>query len=239
MLRLEILRRIQLGLILTLGVVLHSCNDPKAPNVNNQTKFVAKIDTNIVEKLQIDHDTSQWNEITEVDGIQLDIRYATTNNFTEKQIYNCARCFLRPEVAKKIRKLHRDIKTRYGYGIKMFDCYRPRPAQQKLWDIVPNAMYVTPPKKGSMHNRGLAVDLTIVDENGDELDMGTEYDYFGKEAHRTFVHPNPTIQKNRELHRMLLEAHGFTGIRTEWWHYSLKTVSYDFSDWVWNCNNSD
>ena len=236
MLRLEINNRVQLGLILILGVVLHSCNDLKTTNVTHQTTFVAKIDTNIVEKQHIDYDTSQWIELTIEEGIQLDIRYATDHNFTKKQIYDCGRCFLRPEVAQKIKQLHRDIKSRYGYGVKMFDCYRPRPAQQKLWDIVPNAMYVTPPKKGSMHNRGQAVDLTIVDENGNELNMGTEYDYFGQEAHRTYNHPNKEIQKNRALHRMLLEAHGFTGIRTEWWHYSLKTVSYDFSDWVWECH---
>lgn len=237
MLRLENLR-VQLGLIMICGMVLYSCNDSKSSNVNNQTTFVAKVDTNIVEKLDIvylDYDTSQWNEITSDDGIQLDIRYASDNNFTKKQIYNCGRCFLRPEVAQQIKKLHNDIRSRYGFGVKMFDCYRPRPAQQKLWDIVPNAMYVTPPKKGSMHNRGQAVDLTIVDKNGDELDMGTEYDFFGKEAHRTYTHPNKEIQQNRSLHRMLLEAHGFTGIRTEWWHYSLKSVSYDFSDWVWEC----
>lgn len=235
MLRLEIINRVQLGLILILGVVLHSCNESKSSNVTDQTTFVAKIDTNIVEKPHFDYNTSEWMEITTEEGIQLDIRYATTNNFTQQQIYNCGRCFLRPEVAKKIKQLHTDIKSRYGYGVKMFDCYRPRPAQQKLWDIVPDAMYVTPPQKGSMHNRGLAVDLTIVDENGNELNMGTEYDYFGKEAHRTYVHSDKKIRKNRELHRMLLEAHGFAGIRTEWWHYSLKTVSYDLSDWLWEC----
>ncbi len=235
MLRLDILKNVQFCLIIIVWVGLHSCNESKSSNVTNQTTFVAKIDTNIIEKLQLDYDTSQWNEITSDEGIQLEIRYATNNNFTKKQIYGCGRCFLRPEVAKKIKKLHKDIQSRYGFGLKMYDCYRPKPAQQKLWDIVPNAMYVTPPKKGSMHNRGLAVDLTIVNENGEELDMGTEYDYFGQEAHRTFIHPNEEIQKNRDLHRLLLEAHGFTGIRTEWWHYSLKTVSYDFSDWVWEC----
>ena len=87
-----------------------------------------------------------------------------------------------------------------------------------------------------MHNRGLAVDLTIVDENGKELDMGTDYDFFGKEAHRTYVDPDPEVRKNRNLLKLLMEAHGLTGIRTEWWHYSLKTVSYDFSDWEWKCN---
>lgn len=191
---------------------------------------------NIAEKHELDYDISQWKEIINTNGPLLDMRYATDNNFTKAQIYDCARCFLRPELALKINTIHSDIKKKYGYGLKLFDCYRPRPAQQKLWDIVPNAMYVTPPKKGSMHNKGLAIDLTIVDNKGVELDMGTEYDFFGKEAHRTYVHPDPVVRKNRKLLKLLMEAHGLTGIRTEWWHYSLKTVSYDFSDWVWNCD---
>lgn len=225
-----------MGLSVILISILISCKE-QVPNTTETALPIQVVDStaNIVQKPNIDYDTIQWTELTDANGILFDIRYATDNNFTKKQIYDCARCFLRPEVAQKINQMHTDIKRKYGYGIKLFDCYRPRPAQQKLWDIMPNAMYVTPPKKGSMHNRGLAVDLTIVDENGKELDMGTEYDYFGKEAHRTYQHPDPDVRKNRELHRLLLEAHGLTGIRTEWWHYSLKTVSYDFSDWEWEC----
>lgn len=192
--------------------------------------------TNIKEKAHIDYDISQWKEIINTNGLQLDIRYATENNFTKAQIYECDRCFLRPELANIILQIHQDIKTKYGYGLKLFDCYRPRPAQQKLWDIVPNAMYVTPPKKGSMHNRGLAIDLTILDQDGNPLDMGTEYDFFGKEAHRTYEHPDPIVRKNRQLLKLLMEAHGLSGIRTEWWHYSLKTVSYDFDNWEWPCS---
>lgn len=197
---------------------------------------IQKSTANIKEKPELDYELALWKEIINTNGVLLDIRYATVSNFTKAQIYECARCFLRPELALIINKIHDDIQKRYGYGLKLYDCYRPRSAQQKLWDIVPSAMYVTPPKKGSMHNRGLAVDLTIVDENGIELDMGTDYDFFGKEAHRTYVHPDPEVRKNRNLLKLLMEAHGLTGIRTEWWHYSLKTVFYDFSDWAWKCN---
>lgn len=220
----------------TFIMCLFSCKENTVAPVKPDTSVVGNTSSNTVQKANINYDTTQWIELTSENGIQLDIRYATKNNFTENQIYDCPRCFLRPELAYKINQLHSDIKKRYGYGLKMFDCYRPRPAQQKLWDIVPNAMYVTPPHKGSMHNRGLAVDLTIVDQNGKELDMGTEYDYFGKEAHRTYAHSDPIIQKNKKLHRLLLEAHELKGIRTEWWHYSLKDVSYELSDWVWPCD---
>ena len=71
-------------------------------------------------------------------------------------------------------------------GLKMFDCYRPRPAQQRLWDVVPDPDYVTPPAKGSMHNRGLAVDLTLVDANGKELNMGTPYDFWCRSPYRQY-----------------------------------------------------
>jgi len=213
-----------------------SCNDRTKTISIAEPKILHRDTTaNIQQIPKTNYDTSQWTELTSENGMLFDIRYASDNNFTHNQIYDCGRCFLRPELATKINQMHQDIKKRYGYALKMFDCYRPRPAQQKLWDIVPNAMYVTPPKKGSMHNRGLAVDLTIVDENGEELNMGTEYDFFGTEAHRTYNHPDPNVRKNRKLHRLLLEAHGLTGIRTEWWHYSLKTVSYDFSSWEWPC----
>lgn len=231
-LNIRLINLISWGLILfVLAISCKSVNEEiPSPSSAEQNAI-----TNIKEKVELDYDITQWKEIINTKGIILDIRYATDNNFTKAQIYDCGRCFLRAELATKINTIHNDIKKKYGYGLKMFDCYRPKPAQQKLWDIVPNAMYVTPPKKGSMHNRGLAVDLTIVDENGQELDMGTEYDFFGKEAHRTYTHPNPIVRKNRKLLRLLMEAHGLTGIRTEWWHYSLKTVSYDFSDWEWLC----
>ena len=187
-------------------------------------------------KIKIDYDLSQWQEITEDNGVVLDIRYATDNNFTKKQIYPCGRCFLRPELASRIIKLQQDISRRYGMKLKLFDCYRPRPAQQKLWDIVPNAKYVTPPSKGSMHNRGLAVDVTLVGKNGQDLDMGTPYDFFGIEAHPTYTNLPDEVLKNRKILTKMLDIHGLKGINTEWWHFSLKTVQSPLDDWEWPCN---
>lgn len=167
-------------------------------------------------------------------SIRLDIRYATTNNFTQAQIYDCARCLLRAEAAQAIVKAHRMLQ-RNGMGLKMFDCYRPRPYQQRLWDKVPNPDYVTPPEKGSMHSRGAAVDLTIVDAQGKELDMGTSYDFFGPEAHYDYTRLSGKVLANRKLLRRTLEASGFQGIRTEWWHFSYREKSYPLSDFVWDC----
>jgi D-alanyl-D-alanine dipeptidase len=131
----------------------------------------------------IDYDTSAWTELIRLDSsIVLDLRYATDNNFVGEQLYDCGRCFLRPAVAKALVQVHQALKKE-GLALKMFDCYRPRPIQWALWKKVPDPRYVANPRKGSMHNRGTAVDLTLVKLNEEELPMGTPYDYFGKEAH--------------------------------------------------------
>ena len=183
----------------------------------------------------LEYNLTEWTELNTLDStIILDLRYATENNFVKEQMYDCGRCFLRPRVARRVYRAHQILKKR-GLGLKMFDCYRPRPIQQKLWDKVPNANYVTPPSKGSMHNKGAAVDLTIVNEDGDELYMGTEFDYFGKEGHHTYQDLPKEVLANRRLLKNTMEEVGLAAIRTEWWHYSFKGQAYDISDWVWKC----
>ncbi len=175
-----------------------------------------------------------FQELSTKQGVLVDIKYATKDNFTKKQIYPCGRCYLRPIAADAINKAQKILQTKYKYSFKMFDCYRPRPAQQRLWDVVPNPDYVTPPSKGSMHNKGLAVDLTIVDENGRDLDMGTPYDFFGKEAHTDNLSLPKNVLANRTLLTNVMKEVGFKGIRTEWWHFSYET-SAALSDWEWSC----
>jgi zinc D-Ala-D-Ala dipeptidase len=182
------------------------------------------------------YDKKAWTNVQEATlSIVLDIKYATTDNFTKTKIYDCPACYLRPAVATALAKVHAELQQK-GLGIKVFDCYRPRPYQQRLWDKVPDPNYVTPPKKGSMHNRGMAIDLTIIDKKGNELDMGTPYDFFGEKAHHTFTGLTKIQQENRTLLLTSMEKHGFKHIRTEWWHYSFEGTLYDFSDWLWECN---
>ena len=186
----------------------------------------------------LDYDTTQWTELIQKDpSILIDLRYATTNNFVKEKLYDCPRCFLRPEVAAAVLKAQQLLKEG-GLGLKMYDCFRPRPIQQKLWDKVPNASYVTPPWKGSMHNRGAAVDLTIVDSNGKELNMGTEYDFFGREAHQDNYDLPKEVLANRKLLKTTMAKVGLKPIRTEWWHYSFYKKEYELSDMLWNCENS-
>ncbi len=212
---------------------------PKSGTPSDATReLLQKVQT--LKKVNPADGTPTSNGFTEVNqldkSIRLDIRYATANNFTKVKIYDCPRCFLRPEPAEALVKAHKILQKK-GLGLKMFDCYRPRPYQQRLWDKVPDPNYVTPPHKGSMHSRGAAVDLTIIDDKGKELDMGTEYDFFGVEAHTDYLKHSTQILENRKLLTETLAAVGFKGIRTEWWHFSFQGKDYPLSDYVWPCKN--
>jgi len=244
------IRNIRIFILLVLSIVLFNRCKSKIDETTPKTTIETIVDENdkkpqpevkkdaLDETPKVKHASpvpSDWIEITEDDGFKVDIKYATVDNFTKKQIYDCGKCFLRPEAAALLIKIHNELKEKYGYSIKVFDCFRPKPYQQRLWDIVPNPDYVTPPNKGSMHSRGLAVDLTIVDKNGAELDMGTEYDFFGKEAHQDYKGHSPEINKNRSLLKSTMEKFGFKSIRTEWWHYSLNNKTYPLDEWVWAC----
>jgi len=188
---------------------------------------------------RFDYDTTRWLDLADLDPtILLDIRYATTNNFVIQKMYDCPRCLLRPEVARAIVRAHRELQKK-GLGLKMFDCYRPRPVQQKLWDKLPDPHYVANPQKGSMHNRGVAVDLTIVDKNGRELNMGTPFDYFGEKAHSDYAGFPDSILANRRLLKKTMYRAGFKPIRTEWWHYSWLIKKYPISDMLWHCEETE
>ena len=177
-----------------------------------------------------------WIDITHLDKtIVTDIRYATTNNFTGSKIYDCGKCFLRSEVAKALAEAQKIFKQK-GYGsIKVFDCYRPKLFQQRLWAKKPNRNYVAPPQKGSMHNRGSAVDLTLLDTHGKEIDMGTPFDTFSEKAYYNYKNLPKNILTHRQILRQVLEQVGFIGIRTEWWHFSYKLKQYELSEILWDC----
>ncbi|MEM9142902.1 MAG: M15 family metallopeptidase, partial [Bacteroidota bacterium] len=110
------------------------------------------------------------------DGFAFDLRYATQNNFLKEKVYDCAECYVRVKAAKALLKANKDFKEK-GVRIKFFDCYRPNAVQFKMWKIVPNPQYVANPEKGSIHNKGGAVDITLETLDGEELDMGTDFDF--------------------------------------------------------------
>ncbi len=177
-----------------------------------------------------------FTNIQSIDStIALDIRYATTDNFVKEQIYPCPACYLRPEVAQALASANAQLRKK-GYGIKVFDCYRPRPAQQRLWDKVPNPSYVTPPSKGSMHNRGMAIDLTVFDIKAmRELYMGTSYDFFGMKAHTDYPSLSQKVISHRKILTDAMTKAGFRGIRTEWWHFYYVGPLHPLSSLEWEC----
>ena len=164
-----------------------------------------------------------------------DLRYATENNFLKAQVYECAECYTRVKTAKALLAANEEFMAQ-GYRILFFDCYRPNSVQYKMWEIVPNPQYVANPVKGSVHNRGGAVDISLVDIKGGELAMGTDFDYFGKRAyHDNFDLPGEILQ-NRKLLKETMERHGFQSIRTEWWHYNYTAAYRDaVADFRWEC----
>ena len=179
--------------------------------------------------------SAEWVELTKDQGFIIDIRYATDNNFMKKKIYDCSRCLMRKEAARALVLLNEELVRKYNYRLKLFDCYRPKDFQQRLWDIMPDINYVAHPSKGSMHNRGVAIDITIVDSLNRELDMGTEFDFFGKAAHYDYTNLSKEVLANRKFLRAKLEQYGFAGIRTEWWHFSHREKTYPISNYRWSC----
>lgn len=165
-----------------------------------------------------------------------DMRYASENNFLQTKVYDCAECFLRYKTVKKLIEANDKFKKR-GYTIKLYDCYRPLDVQKKMWAIVPNPIYVADPKKGSIHNRGGAVDITLVDKDGIELDMGTPFDHFGQEAAHSYLNLPPKVIANRKLMREIMESCSFKSFASEWWHYNLPTDEKDkVANFKWNCD---
>src|SRR5580704_13301130 len=156
-----------------------------------------------------------------IPGIVLDIRYATTNNFTGKKLYPVARCCLRREPAESLKAVQEELRP-MGLAVKVFDGYRPLSVQKIMWAVYPHPGFVADPAKGSRHNRGAAVDLTLIKLDGTELPMPTPFDDFTPKAHRDYMDLPPEVIHNRELLERVMEKHHFRGLDTEWWHFDFR-----------------
>ncbi len=157
--------------------------------------------------------------------ISIDIRYATTNNFMHRQMYAQARAFARLPVVFALKQVEADLRSR-GLGLKIFDAYRPYSVTVKFYEMARDTNFVADPRKGSKHNRGCAIDLTLIDlKTGRELDMPTGFDSFSKQAAADYPDLPRQQLANRQLLKNVMQAHGFTVVPTEWWHY-------DFNDWM-------
>ncbi len=226
---------IQIHYIL-LFLFFFSCKS-KDPVVNKMDLSLNK--TELVED-ELDM-TSKPNDSTFVNikkfskNFVFDMKYATKDNFLKAKVYDCAECVLRYKTVKALI-IASDTLKKLGYKIKFFDCYRPHDVQVKMWKIVPNAKYVANPVKGSIHNRGCAVDLTLVTLKGKELDMGTKFDFFGEQASQNYKNLSTTILKNRQLLKSIMKFANFDPIESEWWHYNLVDGRNEkVSNFKWKC----
>ncbi len=158
-----------------------------------------------------------------IPGIFLDIRYATPANFTGEILYDTAACFVRRAVAERLEGAWLELRS-YGYALKVFDAYRPYAVTLRMWELVGDPRYVATPGNGSRHNRGAALDLTLVTLDGDELEMPSDFDDFSERAHHDYTGASAAAIRRRELLRDVMRRHGFLPYRGEWWHY-------DAADW--------
>ena len=169
--------------------------------------------------------------------IVVDLKYSTTDNFIGVDMYgNFDECYLQKDVAEKLIVAQKALRKKYPfYSLVIYDAARPLHIQQQMWDTLDlpagqKTKYLSNPGKGLLHNYGAAVDLSIIDENGILLDMGTPFDFFGEKAHpskESMLLANGELTQreifNRELLRSVMRDAGFFGIQTEWWHFNSCT----------------
>lgn len=153
-----------------------------------------------------------------IPGIGVDVRYAGVNHGFGRAFYTSDRARLRRGTAEKLRAAQEAL-TGAGYGLLVWDAYRPLSVQARMWEINPDPSFVAPPERGSRHNRGAAVDVTLIDLSGRELEMPTDFDQFTGQAHSECESVSPTALRHREILRNAMLAAGFTGINNEWWHF--------------------
>jgi D-alanyl-D-alanine dipeptidase len=167
-------------------------------------------------------DDTEFVDLKRVDkSIVIELRYATANNVARSALYPPdAVALVRLGVAKRLFVVQEYLRKQ-GYGLKIWDAYRPQSAQEKLWQTTRNRSFVADPKegRGSMHMRGAAVDATLVDAEGRDVPMPTDFDSFTPAALLEYTGRDATVRSNLKLLQKAMAHGGFYGLRTEWWHF--------------------
>jgi D-alanyl-D-alanine dipeptidase len=197
-------RRVLLAAVLVTGCVHAQAGPPREPG-----PFRAP---DLVELISLDP------------TIRLDVRYATDRNFVGRAVYPEARAFLQRPAAEALVRAHRAL-AKEGYGVLVFDGYRPWSVTKLFWDVTPRAKraFVANPKGGSKHNRGSAVDLSLYDlATGREVEMPSAYDEMSPRAYPGYTGGTAEQSARRDLLRAAMEREGFTVEPNEWWHFNYK-----------------
>jgi len=156
--------------------------------------------------------------------VKLDVRYATADNFMKRVLYSQPRVFLQRAAAEGVARAHRRLRE-HGYGLLLFDGYRPWRVTKLMWDSTPPAQrdFVANPAQGSKHNRGCAVDLSMYHlDGGREAEMPSAYDEFSERASPAWAGGTAEQRTRRDLLRRAMEAEGFTVEPNEWWHFNCR-----------------
>lgn len=225
-------------ILLLFPVFFLSCSTNKLI-VDNENCNSTSINNAVIHSTELNpliDDTTYVNLKSYSKDFVYNLKYATTDNFLKTKVYDCAACYLRLKTVKALIRANVSF-MKLGYRIKVFDCYRPLDVQKLMWQILPNSNYVANPSNGSIHNRGGAVDITLVNTKGTELDMGTVFDYFGVQASHDYTQFSEIIIKNRLLLKSIMVENNFIFYNSEWWHYNLYGSSSDMiSNFKWKCD---
>lgn len=189
-------------------------------------------------------DSDIVNALDYIPDLEVELKYATMDNFTGEVIYEFTDVYLRYGTVKKLMAVQQDLRE-HGYLLKVWDAYRPVSAQKALWEAFPDPTYVANPNTGhSTHSCGNTVDVTVVDAEGNELEMPTGFDEFSEKADRDYSDCTTAASQNAQMLESIMKEHGFTGYQGEWWHFS-DNVDYPvenvfdpalISTWSAECN---
>lgn len=216
-------------LLLLSAICLNACAQK-----NSQNKYGLKI-VDDFKAYQTDVKNNPNLELVDIKkaipSVVLDIRYATKNNFMKQVMYKQARAFARKPVVEKLKLIQAELKKK-GYGLKIYDGYRPYAVTVSFYEKASDKNFVANPSKGSKHNRGCAVDLSIIDlKTGKDVPMPTPYDSFEAAAAPHYSNLPAHIIKNRDFLINTMQANGFKVIHNEWWHFDfIGWQDYDLMD---------
>ena len=225
--------------MMSLGVVsiFFACT-----NSNNKRQIITEINNTKTKdsiSIHIDSNLTTTHNLKEVkfseNNIIEKMAYADTANFIHQKIYGCAKCYLVPAASDSLLSANKAA-NKIGYNLVIYDCYRPKKYQAIMYKIVNNPAFVANPSKGSNHNKGCAIDISLADKNGNELDMGTAFDDFTEKAHFQSSSISNEAKQNRILLRNIMTKAGFTAYDNEWWHFNFVKKEYPISNFEWNCS---
>jgi zinc D-Ala-D-Ala dipeptidase len=216
----------RLNISLTCIFIFFTCHytviGQAIPKIDSSLTIIGSLDI-FRESVKKDSNMKMVDLKKTIPNIVLDLRYGSTNNFMKRIMYTELPyyTFLRLPAIKALVLVQNEL-NKMGYGLKIFDAYRPYFVTQKFWELVHDDRYVANPAKGSGHNRGVAVDLTIIDlKTKQEISMPTGFDNFTDSAHHDFLLLPESVLADRKLLKTTMEKYGFVSFPTEWWHYSL------------------